>query len=94
MNLTMMSFRSGIATSWQGADGRVKCVHRLVLRQDRRSRPVARRGSAAAKSVPGSLLQLFDFPSHRCQQRWRQFGIAFLNCKSLAVRVHPFQQIA
>ena len=41
MNLTMMSFRSGIATSWQGADGRVKCVHRLVLRQDRRSRLVA-----------------------------------------------------
>jgi hypothetical protein len=40
------------------------------------------------------LLQFFDFLSHRRQQWWRQFGIAFLHRIALAIRVHPLQQIA
>jgi hypothetical protein len=39
------------------------------------------------------LLQIFGFRSQCGQQRRRQFGIAFLDSKLLAIGVDPFEEI-
>jgi hypothetical protein len=74
---------------------RYERIQRVSARFPKSRLPNARISSGARQvRRHWTLLQIFDFLLQCCEQWRRQFGIAFLDCKLLAIRVYPIQEIA